>query len=154
MSTDPLRAFEEEHTQALDALARLEAAALALEGGAAPAPHLEAVREAHTILTTVVREHNEKEEVILFPVLEGRAPTSVFIQEHRELRALEERLGRALDGTGSLQAATEIALAIVDLLRAHIAREDEVLFPAARSVLGVEGLAAVARRLGQGDDDV
>jgi hemerythrin-like domain-containing protein len=36
----------------------------------------------------------------------------------------------------------------VDLLRAHIQREDEVLFPLARELLGVEGLAKAAGLLG------
>lgn len=144
---DPLRRFEEEHEEALGALRRLEVAALALEGGAAPQSHLDTMREVHTILTTVVRAHNQNEEAALFPLLEDLAPSAVFVQEHRELRALEERLGRALDGPGSEQVVVAIALAIVELLRAHIDRENEVLFPAARALLGAKGLAAVAQRL-------
>jgi hemerythrin-like domain-containing protein len=46
-----------------------------------------------------------------------------------------------------VRAIAATALAIVELLRAHITREDEVLFPMARTLLGAEGLAAVARRL-------
>ncbi len=144
---DPLRRFEEEHQQALAALRRLEAAALALEGGAAPGPQLEIIREVHTILTTAVRAHNDNEEAALFPVLGDQAPSTSFIEQHRELRALEERLGRELDRSASEQAVVATALAIVELLRTHIAREDEVLFPMARALLGAEGLAVVAQQL-------
>ena len=147
MTSDPLQRFEAEHQEALGALQRLEGAALAIEGGAAPEPHLDTMREVHTILTTAVRAHNQNEEAALFPLLEDVAPSTVFVQEHSELRALERRLGRELDGPRSEQAVVAIALAIVELLRAHIAREDEVLFPMARALLGAEGLAAVARQL-------
>ena len=50
-------------------------------------------------------------------------------------------------GVADSERAASAALEIVDLLRAHIARENEVLFPMARGLLGVEGLARVARRL-------
>jgi len=149
VTDDPVIRFERVHREALGALRRLETAALALEGGAAPGSHLETVREAHTILTSAVRAHNENEEAALFPLLEDMAPSSLFVHEHGELRALEERLARALDGPGPEQAVVPVAFAIVELLRAHIAREDEVLFPMARTLLGPAGLAAVARRLEQ-----
>jgi hemerythrin-like domain-containing protein len=147
MTSDPLNRFEAEHREALATLRRLEEAALALEGGAAPEPHLDTIREVHTILTTAVRAHNQNEEAALFPLLEDLAPSTVFVREHSELRALEQRLGRELDGPRSEQVVVAIAFAIVELLRAHIAREDEVLFPMARALLGAEGLAAVARQL-------
>jgi hemerythrin-like domain-containing protein len=147
VSGDPLRRLEAEHRDALAALLRLEQAALGLEGGAPPEPHLETVREVLTILTTAVRAHNESEEAALFPLLADQAPSAVFVDEHRELRGLEQRLGRELGEPRSVRAIAATALAIVELLRAHITREDEVLFPMARALLGAEGLAAVARRL-------
>ena len=147
VSGDPLRRLEAEHREALAALLRLELAALALEARAPPEPHLATVREVLTILTTAVRAHNESEEAALFPVLADQAPSAVFVEEHRELRALEQRLAQALEAPQSERAIGATALAIVELLRAHITREDEVLFPMARALLGAEGLAAVARRL-------
>jgi hemerythrin-like domain-containing protein len=41
-----------------------------------------------------------------------------------------------------------VAHALVDLLKAHIQREDDVLFPMARALLGAEGLARAAELLG------
>ena len=147
MTKDALERFEAEHRDVLGTLRRLEAAALALEAGAAPLPHLETVREAHTILTTAVRAHNENEEAALFPSLGDSAPSAIFVQEHHELRALEARLGRLLDASAPEQVIAATALTIVELLRAHITREEEVLFPMARALLGTEGLAAVTERL-------
>ncbi len=149
MTNDPLRRFEAEHQEALGELKRLEAAILALEAGGAATPHLDVVREVHAILTTTVREHNENEESALFPLLEGLAPSELFEEEHRTLRSLELALGRALDGAAPEQRVIAPAREIVELLRGHISREDEVLFPMARALLGAEGLALVARRLGE-----
>ena len=147
MTGDPLERFQAEHRQVLDALQRLEQAALAIESGAARGPELDTIREVHAILTTTVRAHNENEEAALFPLLADLAPSAVFVQEHHELRALEQRLGRELEDEQSEQAVVATALAIVELLRSHIAREDAVLFPMARELLGADGLDAVARQL-------
>ena len=144
---DPLIRFEDEHHHALGELERLERAAEGLEDGQDPAEHLETMRQIHTFLSTAVREHNENEERALFPLLGDDAPTGVFVDEHVQLRDLEHKLSTALDGQHPVVEATVIAHALVDLLRAHIDREDHVLFPMARQLLGNEGLAAVARIL-------
>jgi hemerythrin-like domain-containing protein len=143
---DPLSRFEAEHEEALDALARLETAALGLRRGEPAGPHLAGAHAIHSILTTAVKAHNEAEERALFPLLRGEAPTAVFVEEHTTLRDLERRLERALAAGDAGRVATA-ALLIVDLLRAHIARENEVLFPMARELLGAAGLAELARRL-------
>ena len=147
MSVDPLGRFEAEHVEALAALDRLEAAAVALEGGEAPDRHLGVVREVHAVLSGAVREHNENEERVLFPLLGDDAPTAIFVEEHLTLRQLEHHLRRAADGPDPRRRVPPLAHQIVELLRAHIARENDVLFPMARALLGAEGLALVARRL-------
>lgn len=140
MIADPIRRFEEEHDVALAALARLEAAAAARDFATAGA-----VLE---LLRGDVRRHNEDEEAALFPLLGTEAPLAPFVDEHVIFRRLESELSEALtrqDGA----AVAQVSLDIVQLLRAHIARENTVLFPAARALLGPEGLAEVARRLGR-----
>jgi len=147
---DPLVRFEREHVEALAALARLERAALALRAPGNPAPHFAAAREAHAFLAGPVRAHNENEERALFPELGAEAPTEPFVAEHEILWQLERDLEEALrvsDARGTAAAA----LALVDLLRSHIARENEMLFPMARALLGAEGLARVERRLAAED---
>ena len=146
-SSDPLTRFEDEHHHALGELQRLERAAEGLEDGEDPVEHLETIRQVHTFLSTAVREHNENEERALFPLLGDEAPTGVFEEEHVQLRALERELHEALDSSHPAERAPTIALALVDLLRGHIDREDHVLFPMARGLLGPDGLARVERIL-------
>ncbi len=146
---DPIQRFEEEHQHALGELEKLEDAARALAAGApsdVEDAQLEAVRAAHEFLSTAVREHNENEELALFSVLGEEAPTEPFVEDHVALRAMERRLLSAIDARDPTEIAAA-GLAIVDVLRDHIDREDNALFPMARELLGPEGLLEVARRL-------
>lgn len=146
MSIDPLRHFETEHEEALAALARLEGAAEGLRASEPAQPHLGVAREVHAVLAGAVREHNEAEERALFPFLGADAPLQPFLEEHQTLWTLEERLGEAL-ARGDAVLVADLGLEIVQLLRAHIQRENDMLFPLARAHLGPEGLAAVAEVL-------
>ncbi len=147
VAPDPFQRFEEEHAEALRELQRLEHAAMALENGERPSSYLRIVREVHTFLSTAVRTHNENEERALFGLLGEDAPVALFEEEHRMLRTMEHDLGRALDGRDPVQDIPPIARELIGILRAHIEREDQVLFPMARALLGPEGTAVVARRL-------
>lgn len=144
---DPFRVFEEEHQHALAELERLERAVEGLQIGERLDEHLAAVRHAHAFLSSAVRGHNEREEQALFPFLGEDAPTPLFVAEHEQLRTLERALLAALEGGDARHAVIEPALEVIDLLRAHIHREDEALFPMARAMLGEEGTARVARAL-------
>lgn len=147
MNADPIRRFEEEHEVALAALDRLESAAEALCSGAPAEAHFTTAREVHGLLCGAVRQHNEDEERALFPVLGEDAPLGPFLEEHETLWKLEEDLATAI-GSADRERVARVSLDIVDLLRTHIHRENEVLFPMARALLGAEGLAIVARKLG------
>lgn len=146
-TADVLVRFSMEHEQALAALDRLERAATALDHGNPAEPHLRTVREVRETLTTTVCQHNENEERVLFPLLGEDAPCTPFCQEHQVLRELEQRLDAALEGPAPERDIPTVAHALVDLLRAHIQREDEVLFPLARQLLGADGLERAARLL-------
>lgn len=147
VQADPIRRFEAEHEIALAALDRLERAALALRAGDPAELHLATAREVHQLLCSEVRDHNEAEERALFPLLGENAPLDPFLEEHQTLWGLESELAGAIEEK-RLVETSRLALEIVDLLRAHIRRENEVLFPMARAFLGPTGLEAVARRLG------
>ena len=147
MSGDPLLRFAAEHREALSVLDRLEQAATGLRQGDEPEGQFAVAREAHAFLAGPVRVHNENEERALFPLLGPDAPTAVFVEEHQRLRELERELERALAEDDPLGAA-DVAVELVELLRAHIDREDTALFPLARERLGAEGLARVAAVLG------
>jgi len=146
--TDPLDLFEAEHDVALAALTRLETAALALRRGDNPDVHFAVARDVHLLLTGPVRWHNEKEEAALFPELGEDAPLGPFRDEHQTLWRLEEDLHNAL-AAGDGQRVARVSLDIVELLRAHIERENQALFPLARERLGPLGLLRVAERLAQ-----
>ena len=147
VTPDVLVRFSMEHEQALAALDRLQRAATALDHGDPAEPHLRTVREVCETLCTTVREHNENEERALFPLLGEDAPCEPFRQEHQVLRELEQRLNAALDGLTPERDIPPVAHALVDLLRAHIQREDEMLFPMARELLGADDLERAARLL-------
>jgi hemerythrin-like domain-containing protein len=149
LSDDALARFEEEHRVALAALERLEQAALALRSAEPAERHLAVVGDVLMLLQGAVREHNEAEERALFPLLGAEAPLGPFLEDHQALWDLEATLEIALRG-GDRRRAADVALEIVDLLRSHILRENEVLFPMARVLLGPDGLAAVAHALDSG----
>lgn len=146
MTADPLRRFEEEHEVALAALERLEQAATALQESGPAEAHFASTGEVLALLRGAVREHNESEERALFPLLGEDAPLGPFLEEHEILWRLEADLAAALERQDRTRV-TRLAFEIIDLLRIHIRRENEILFPMARALLGAEGLASVARRL-------
>ena len=104
--------------------------------------------------------HHLKEEQILFPELERRGipreggPIGVMLTEHdlgRSLiRTAEARVPAARQG--DQEAAREVVVNLrqfVQLLRDHIFKEDNVLFPMARQVLRKEDWANVSERFEQ-----
>ena len=90
--------------------------------------------------------HHTKEERELFPLLISRdpsvaaGPVAVMLQEHEGGRERIRRLEVALDAVekgdgGAGPAAAENLSAYAALLRSHIAKENNVLFPLAERLL-------------------
>ncbi len=90
--------------------------------------------------------HHSKEEKELFPALVAHGipnqggPVGVMLAEHGEGRALIQRMGDAAGrfAQGDRSAVPALAsstLSYVQLLRAHIQKEDRMLFPMADRVL-------------------
>ncbi len=142
--------------QVLEAICRRLEAHEPLDGG-----ELEAILGFLKVF--VDRCHHGKEEELLFPALEAAGipreggPIGVMLSEHEQGRGLIRSMREALEGPdGSGFAAT--ARSYIDLLRAHIAKEDSVLFVAAESILAsnqdsalFEGFEAIEReRIGIG----
>jgi hemerythrin-like domain-containing protein len=104
--------------------------------------------------------HHSKEEEALFPALERAGlsaeggPVGVMLAEHDESRELIEQMAAVLPQFGtsaeSVPAFVASARRYVSLLRLHILKENDVLFPMAERVLGdtVE-LGAEFQRLGE-----
>jgi hemerythrin-like domain-containing protein len=83
--------------------------------------------------------HHGKEEALLFPELEQRGmphdagPIAVMLHEHRLGRAYAKAMGDALPGARkgdgeATRALVSAARGYVDLIRAHIMKEDNILF--------------------------
>jgi hemerythrin-like domain-containing protein len=101
--------------------------------------------------------HHRKEEDALFPAIEargldaGHGPTAVMRHEHELGRAAIQGMERnveqaALGQAEALASFLRNARSYVDLLRAHIVKEDHRLFPLAEAVLSEEAMAGVLDR--------
>jgi hemerythrin-like domain-containing protein len=105
-------------------------------------------REAMILLSSYAdRCHHGKEEEVLFPLLEGRrgfspgcGPTAVMRAEHQQgrmlLRGMSEAVASASAGdTRALGRFAQSAEEYASLMRAHIRKEENCLFPDIERVL-------------------
>ena len=92
------------------------------------------------------RFHHAKEEDVLFEALvkngmpRENSPIAAMLMEHDQgrsfVKAMETAAREALDGqTGREQTIADNALAYAALLREHIAKEDDILYPLAERVM-------------------
>ncbi|MEN8181834.1 MAG: hemerythrin domain-containing protein [Myxococcota bacterium] len=95
--------------------------------------------------------HHDKEEGLLFPAMVGQGmprdagPIGVMLQEHDVGRDCVARIREAIE-VGDACAAGAAAADYSALLRAHIAKEDGVLYPIARDLLPAGEIASLAVR--------
>jgi hemerythrin-like domain-containing protein len=127
--------LREEHTRILRALDDLERAAGRAAGAEAPTDDWWA--EALAWLSAFAdRNHHAKEEDLLFPAMiragvpAAGGPIDVMLEDHERGRALMRAMAAA---AGAARAA--LAREYVALLRDHIDKENEILFPLAEAVL-------------------
>lgn len=141
----PTETLKHEHTIVLMVLQGAEREALAIQGGGEV--HAESIEQMVDFFKNFVdRCHHAKEERHLFPALNAKGfsaesgPVAVMLYEHEQGRAAVRAIAGALQGarSGDGAAAGALAnalLAYVELLRNHIFKEDNVLFPMADRVL-------------------
>jgi hemerythrin-like domain-containing protein len=141
--TDVLR---REHVVILQALGVLEAATERLEAGALlPEGWWSAALD--WLRTFADSSHHAKEEAALFPAMSAAGipveggPIGTMLEEHAEGRELIRRMAG-----GHAAARTGPARDYVTLLRAHIDKENEVLFPLADAVLDEPARAELGRQ--------
>jgi hemerythrin-like domain-containing protein len=145
MKRDVTQALVEEHRLILRVLALLERqAALTSEGGGTGYRfYLDAV---DFIRNYADRFHHAKEEDVLFEALVANgmprqnSPVAAMLMEHDQGRAfvkgMETAATAALAGdTGQNNIIAENAQGYLNLLREHIGREDDILYPLAERVL-------------------
>ena len=93
--------------------------------------------------------HHGKEEDILFPALEAAGmpheggPIGVMLHEHALGRGLIRDMDAALARSAGPRSFAAPALAYIELLTQHIAKENTVLFPMADRLLGTPALTAM-----------
>jgi hemerythrin-like domain-containing protein len=159
MKTDITRALVDEHRLILRMIALLERNASRTAAGSYSnwKFYLDGV---DFIRNFADRFHHAKEEDVLFEALvtngmpRENSPVAAMLMEHDQgrayVRAMESAAREALAGqTGREGLIAENALAYAELLRGHIEKEDEILYPLAERVIPdtmrhaiIEGYAA------------
>lgn len=152
----PTQELMAEHNAVLVALQLLEKVEAALAAKIEQSPeHLGQLLDF--LKGFVDRCHHGKEEDVLFPELERRGvkreggPIGVMLMEHDvgrgHVRALSDGLDRLRRGEADAVAAIrESARAYRDLLRAHIHKENNVLFPMADRLVPDDVAARMAEQ--------
>ena len=152
---DPINQLYGEHDHALEQLQILGGTGHAMAKDGVSPDLLRGFKSAVAFLDHEVREHNEWEENHLFPLLElytgPGGPCAVMRAEHRTLWDTYGAMGPVLlkveSGTrdpATLDHLAFLADSIVELLSSHIGKENEILFPMARRMLGPEDIAKLA----------
>jgi hemerythrin-like domain-containing protein len=141
---DPIKVLIQEHTEGLQHLAVLENASESIKLNGFSPEAFEQIAETIRWLNTEVRKHTQIEEKFLFPLIDRhmRSLADQVRGEHRDLWDLFNELLQAvkeveeghLHGT-SIRDIVAIAKSIVQLLRAHVRREDTMVFPAVKQLL-------------------
>jgi len=155
MPKEPIAILMAQHEEGLAHLQELSGYIQRAEKGEVTEEVLEGVRKATAFINKEVREHNKKEEELLFPELEKvllpRGPTFVMREEHRRLwealarvEATLERLERGEEAIDELVASAQF---VVQLLSEHINKENSILFPMAKQLLAPKQMAAIAERM-------
>ncbi|HHY93632.1 MAG TPA: hemerythrin [Firmicutes bacterium] len=116
--------------------------------------------------------HHGKEENILFPLLEQRGiprqggPIGVMLAEHQQGRTYVRGMADALSADQTTAGADHVdraavisellkqARAYVDLIRAHIQKENTVLFPMAEKVLSEDDKRSVREQFERFEEEV
>ena len=104
------------------------------------------IREFLDFTESYAEPHHHKEEKVLFPALEKKGipneggPIGVMLSEHEAKRGFVKELRKAVK-EGKEDKIKENALAIVSLMRDHIFKEDNILYPCAKDALSQEEMA-------------
>lgn len=147
---DPIRLLRQEHDRALDVVDSMELAIADLLG-ARQSEALTVLRGGLEFLDHEVRAHGKREEEVLYPALGRHVPKQTIdtmLEEHQDLWWGMDQLGKALAAaTPSVNEIRWQATAVVDLLRRHIDKENNVLFMMVAQMLSDQEYRDLARAL-------
>jgi len=174
MTKDPIQRLLEEHVSLLARFQPLRNAVRQLEaGGPAAVPAvLPVLGEVSRIMATELIAHAKREDDAFFPAVERAmgsdfGPTRVMRMEHAEihegaelfratLKELQEvdhpaiveggeRLRSLSDQGGDAKQIHDVCRDLLQRIDDHFAKEEQVLFPMSRNILGPADLEEVAR---------
>jgi uncharacterized protein len=144
---DPIDILRKEHKDGLQYLAKLENAADSIRINGFSAEAFEQIVEVTRFIDTILRQHNEKEEMHLFPLIEHHVtdPPQVLRIEHQELWHVFRELLKAVKDVeegrihgSSIKELVQTAKVVVEHLNNHIAKENDIIFPLAKQLLSKE----------------
>ena len=109
----------------------------------------EKVEEFLHFTETFAEPHHQKEEQVLFPALEKKGipneggPIGMMLAEHAAKREYLVKMREALEENNE-DKLKENTQAMISLLREHIYKENNILYPCAEDALTKEELASLA----------
>jgi len=150
----PTQILKDEHALILEALDAIERKVSALEAGAAPdRAYFE--KAVQFLRTFADKCHHGKEENLLFKTMVDRGfplhggPIAVMLHEHDTGRAFIRGLAEGAAALGTDPAAMKKVVGngrdYIGLLRAHIDKENHILFPMADNVLSPDDQEHLAK---------
>jgi len=156
--SDPFERLMAEHQHGLRELDKMLASSRELKSGGFSTDAFEKLRDAVRFINEDIRAHNQNEEEALFPAMEEKigpsGPTGVMRSEHLQLWSaldkLENKLTELLTDTGNaahISRVAELSAFIHDLLKNHIFKEDNILYPMAKQMLTPEEILEVSERM-------
>lgn len=180
MLKDPIERLLAEHAELQRRFAPLRAAVRDLGSGGPQALEaaLPALREVSRVMSTELIAHARREDEIFFPAVErvlgeGNGPTAVMREEHadihrgadrfrdtlRELHEVDhpaivaggERLRSLIERGGNAGKLRALCSDLLDQIDRHFEKEEQVLFPMSRELLGARALEDVAREMESSD---
>ena len=157
-SKDPISALQEEHVRALRYTSILDAAAERIRRDGFSFESYTQISDAIQYIDTEIRVHDKKEENYLFPLLARHEPdpTNSLRYEHRELWSAMSQLRMIVKDVAegnihgsSISELVSATKAVADLLRNHITKEDEIIFPLVRTLLSSEEYGQLTKEIGE-----
>lgn len=151
----PIELLEQEHRAIERVLETLDQYADAQLGSSTPTTQRDLLQFAEFIQQFADRIHHGKEEDILFEQMvragfpTDSGPLAVMYHEHEKGRAFARKL-KSLGEKDSQWSQVDrehlkqVANGYTTLLRQHISKEDNILYPMAQTQLGSEGMDLIA----------
>jgi hemerythrin-like domain-containing protein len=153
---DPIELLQCDHTKGMEALLALEEAVNSIEKVGFTAEAFQKISEAAKFIGSYMREHYEKEDRHLYPLLQKRSSGSPMAVRHerREMwqsfRELITYVNDIEDGRihgTTIRELVAIVRTVVEYFRNHIEREDTVVFPMVKRLLTPDEYALLGKEI-------